>query len=359
MNRSEFLTAVTSKLDSGLSVQVASLPGWGSSRFFKDLEIAGRKLIKLDGNLMPFVEPTTAMIDDKLPTTFVIDHFDELLQKADKSLFNHLRSLRDIRKYHVTFVVLTSQRDNFRLDTEQLGSFHELVSESKFYFPACDQQETDEVVSNVLEKYSLKVSNDERDKIWQFSGGIPALIKSWLIRRDTDDVSQTARAQGSLQRVWRALPEIHQRQLIDLSNGETLEITKALTEWRIVENGQIISQALAKFVHDQTTTIPSSTTPIIAKFEHQLTKIEHLLFSCLNNNIGRVCDRDKLIAAAWPDDNAEGVSEEALDQAMSRLRKKMTDSGYQIITMKGRGFMLKMGSLITGKSHLSPYSSPD
>jgi len=58
---------------------------------------------------------------------------------------------------------------------------------------------------------------------------------------------------------------------------------------------------------------------------------------------GRVCSRDEIVEAVWPEASEEGVSDQAIDALVRRLRERLNevDSDHQyIITVRGHGFRL-------------------
>ena len=73
-----------------------------------------------------------------------------------------------------------------------------------------------------------------------------------------------------------------------------------------------------------------------------LTNQEFKLLSFLVKNPNRVASRDEIIQGVWSDTKTqEGVSNEALDQMVFRLRKKIEDepdNPKHLLTIKGRGF---------------------
>lgn len=63
----------------------------------------------------------------------------------------------------------------------------------------------------------------------------------------------------------------------------------------------------------------------------------------LHQHPGQVCDRDMVVQAVWPEAVGAGVSEQAIDALVRRLRDRLAelDSETQyIITVRGHGFRL-------------------
>ncbi|MEM7347090.1 MAG: FHA domain-containing protein [Chloroflexota bacterium] len=87
------------------------------------------------------------------------------------------------------------------------------------------------------------------------------------------------------------------------------------------------------YIHGQLLTPPLSTQ-------------QYQLLERLGEQPGRVYSRQEVIEAAWPDEAAEGVSDDAIDALVRRLRQRLAeiDSDYNfIVTVRGYGFRLDLG----------------
>jgi len=72
-----------------------------------------------------------------------------------------------------------------------------------------------------------------------------------------------------------------------------------------------------------------------------LSLAQYRLLELLSDNEGKVCSRDEVVQAVWPDDVEEGVSEQAIDALARRLRERLSelDPDHQyIVTVRGHGF---------------------
>lgn len=71
---------------------------------------------------------------------------------------------------------------------------------------------------------------------------------------------------------------------------------------------------------------------------------QYRLLELLYDSAGAVCTRDEVVEAVWPDAIGEGVSEQAIDALVRRLRDRLAevDPEHQyIITVRGHGFRLE------------------
>jgi DNA-binding response OmpR family regulator len=74
-----------------------------------------------------------------------------------------------------------------------------------------------------------------------------------------------------------------------------------------------------------------------------LSLAQYRLLELLYDAAGRVCSRDEIVEAVWPEASEEGVSDQAIDALIRRLRERIgeVDPDHQyIITVRGHGFRL-------------------
>jgi hypothetical protein len=72
-----------------------------------------------------------------------------------------------------------------------------------------------------------------------------------------------------------------------------------------------------------------------------LSLSQYRLLELLYDNEGRVCTRSEIIQAVWPDALEEGVSDQAIDALVRRLRERIRgiDPHHQyVVTVRGHGF---------------------
>jgi len=73
-----------------------------------------------------------------------------------------------------------------------------------------------------------------------------------------------------------------------------------------------------------------------------LSLAQFRLLELLDSAEGAVCSRDQVIDVVWPETQGIGVSEQAIDALVRRLRDRLAESddhGY-IVTVRGHGFRL-------------------
>jgi DNA-binding response OmpR family regulator len=76
-----------------------------------------------------------------------------------------------------------------------------------------------------------------------------------------------------------------------------------------------------------------------------LSLAQYRLLELLCDASGRVVSREEVVAAVWPEAVEEGVSEQAIDALVRRLRDRLAELGNDheyIVTVRGHGFRLAL-----------------
>jgi DNA-binding winged helix-turn-helix (wHTH) protein len=75
-----------------------------------------------------------------------------------------------------------------------------------------------------------------------------------------------------------------------------------------------------------------------------LSRAQFAFLALLAEQTGRVCSRGQVVSAVWPDDEAAGISDGAIDALVrrTRLRLREVDPNHQyVVTVRGYGFRLE------------------
>ncbi|GAB4549841.1 MAG: hypothetical protein OHK0023_14980 [Anaerolineae bacterium] len=125
----------------------------------------------------------------------------------------------------------------------------------------------------------------------------------------------------------------HQIHLIFLVSGATEPLMEDTSE---MQPGKIFldRQARRVFIGDKEI-LPPLSLP------------QYRLLEKLFDADGAICTRDEVVLAVWPDSNVEGVSEQAIDALVRRLRDRLAEidpDNQYIVTVRGHGFRLDQNS---------------
>lgn len=74
---------------------------------------------------------------------------------------------------------------------------------------------------------------------------------------------------------------------------------------------------------------------------------QYRLLELLFDANGGICTREDVVQVVWPDDESGGVSEQAIDALVRRLRDRISEFAAEdhqyIVTVRGHGFRLEQG----------------
>lgn len=74
-----------------------------------------------------------------------------------------------------------------------------------------------------------------------------------------------------------------------------------------------------------------------------LSLAQYRLLELLYEEPGRVFSRDEVVQTVWPEDDRDGISEQAIDALIRRLRERLAEvdpNTQYVITVRGHGFRL-------------------
>lgn len=75
-----------------------------------------------------------------------------------------------------------------------------------------------------------------------------------------------------------------------------------------------------------------------------VSRAQYDLLALLYGEPGRVYSRDDVVDAVWPEDERDGISEQAIDALARRLRERLAEADpdtQYVVTVRGHGFRLE------------------
>ncbi|MCB0169221.1 MAG: FHA domain-containing protein [Anaerolineae bacterium] len=193
----------------------------------------------------------------------------------------------------------------------------------------------------------------------------PLVKDRTVIGRESDSDIQIDDRQVSRRHAEIALTPDGYYVLRDLGskNGTFLNGQPVSHEPKLIRNGDEIGIALcakSTFVAEEATAPailgqykPGIRLDIAAKrvwvmgkeIDPPLSLAQHNLLELLYINSGKVVSRDQVVAVVWSEEEAEGVSEQAIDALARRLRERIAEidpNNKYVETVRGHGFRLNL-----------------
>jgi hypothetical protein len=243
----------------------------------------------------------------------MFDRFDVLAEAECPGLFSQLRALRDAHKYRLTYVV--ASRKPLDADNE----LAELFFAHSLWLGPLAESDAAWSIGQFVKRRGLGWNPETIQKIIQLSGGCPSFLRA---------VCEAHAAGVALEtKTLLAHPALKTRLAEFWSDAPTQD--------DLTLSGLSGHPFLAK-----ATATPTSPGEIDTS---NLTALENRLLAYLREHPNRVCEKDELVRAVWPEDKIyeTGIRDDSLAQLVRRLRKKIEvdDADPQLIqTVPGRGY---------------------
>ncbi|MBI2621405.1 MAG: winged helix-turn-helix domain-containing protein [Candidatus Levybacteria bacterium] len=303
-------------------------------------------------------------LEKELSLILLFDRFEEYVGVLEPVFFDHLRVLRDRAKYRFSCVFPLNRPLEDTVGTEIISSFYEFLVGNLVYLTLGDEKIREFRLSYLKKTTGKSVDKKVLDEVTKITGGLGKLwlvsIESCLNSNETMKQSNNLlgflmnqnRVRAVLDEIWSSLSPYEQGLLA--SSDQRLASSSELAHLEkvgLIKDGKITVPLLEAFAKDQ---IETKSQDIV--FDEQaneirkgeiiisegLTSSEFKLLKFMAQNSGKILERDEIINAVWADlSSTAGVSEQALDQLIFRVRKKIEENPNQpqhIQTVKGRGF---------------------
>ena len=294
--------------------------------------------------------------EKRYSVVFLFDRFDEYIPVLDPRFFSNLKILRNRAKYSFSCVFETTRPLEDILEPVFFSDFYEFLVGNSVYLPIFDAVGLPFRLS-YLEKITGKKTRPEIKKdVMSLCGGHGKLtrvsyelllsekkaedLKSFLISKN--------QVKGALFEIWSALTAEEQKILREKKTTEYLENVG------LVLKNNLTIPLLEEFLSDLPQTQKEELVFDAQKNEikkgqeiltEKLSPSEFRLLRFLIINRPRVCEKEEIIENVWTEAKTrEGVTDQALDQIIYRLRKKIENdpnNPQHIQTIKGRGYKVE------------------
>jgi hypothetical protein len=298
--------------------------------------------------------------EKEFTVVFSLDRFSDYIPEVSSQFFNNLKILRNRAKYRFSCIFAVNRPLEEILEPTLFSDFYDFVI-GNFVFIRLFDPVGMTFRFEYLEKTTGKKTNDAiKKELIELSGGhgkltrvcYEALLSEGYEGKIEDFLLKKSAVQGALYEIWASLlpsEQVFLKSFIKDDNNE--EIPQYFLDTGIIKSGKIQISLLARFIGSLSISstekieIDINTNEIVKggqPISELLSPSEFRLLLYLIQNKGRICTKDEIITAIWKDTKTqEGVTDQALDQIMYRLRKKIEidpNHPQYIQTLKGRGY---------------------
>lgn len=303
-------------------------------------------------------------LEKNLTLILLFDRFEEYVPMLTSEFFANLRVLRNRAKYHFSVVFSLNRPLEDLIEPILFADFFEYVAGRIIYLPALDKPGLDFRISHLEKVTGKKIDKKTLDKALSLTAGhgrLTILILEAILSLDNNvpenndqllDYFFTQRPiRSACFAIWNSLIPSEQQFFID-NNQEPIFLEKI----GLCYNGKVQIPIFEEFIKNNilnnkqksinNNIIFDENTNEIKKGEvvisDQLTSSEFKLFKFLLQNKDKIVGKEEIINVVWGEQKTTlGVTDQALDQLIFRLRKKIENnpnSPEHVLTVKGRGF---------------------
>ncbi len=301
-------------------------------------------------------------LEKKLNMVFLFDRFEDYILVLEDDFFANLRILRNRAKYKFSVVFSLNRPLEDTLEPTLMADFYEFVAGKIIYLSIYDKPGVDFRLSYLEKITHKKIDQTLLKDIFELTKGHSNLIR--LCAESMLSSSQSFKnklelrsflieqksVRSALFGIWNHLTPYEQKALV----SNNLQNLSHLENVELIKNGILSISLFGDYVKEKSSSLKETASIQINEvgeivkgdinFSDRLTALEFKLLKYFMENKDRVLEKEEIINAVWGDQKTVlGVTDQALDQLIFRLRKKIEDTPNQpryIQTIKGRGFRL-------------------
>ncbi len=303
--------------------------------------------------------------EKNLHIIFMFERFELYIPLLTDDFFVHIRSLRERAKYKFSVVFsLTRPLEDF-VEPATLADFYEFFAGNTVYTKVYDSIGTAFRISYLQQLAQKKLPEKTIQTLIDITGGHGKLVRLGCeaLLATSDKIPETKQEllafllpqktiQGALREIWAFLIPSEQQALKDCVQSKSCKIeTDVLEKLGLLDSSHTITIPLfteyvkAHTSQDKQTLTYDPSTDTIKKgslvLSEQLTGAEFRLLKYLLENSHTILTRETIITAVWKETaTTAGVTDQALDQLIFRVRKKIEEdpnNPTHLLTIKGRG----------------------
>ncbi len=281
---------------------------------------------------------------------FIIDNFSF----RNTELLQYLITLCqiDIKNINFLFVALESDFHKDITNLEDFGIFYENI----IHFNYLDLAEFMEWYEMNKKKYDKYLTIKEQKQLYTFTGGMIGMIKvimeNFKIRTSLEQTVETTAVKDYIGSVWDRFTGREKKIIKNIIKGTKVppyprEIAY-LKAHGLISKQNTITTGWFNYLIDQPvklnlTLIQTSIAWADLNISELLKPRDNKILLVLFNANGETLSRDNLAEVIWGENWHVDYSNWALDQSISRLRRKLKEIGMPDIikSAKGKGFYLE------------------
>lgn len=286
-----------------------------------------------------------------LPDIFFL-RFDRIKDAVTPEFYANLQGLRDACHRQLAYV-FTSYRSLDALCPEVFTRNSLTAFSQEVYIKPAKRKDIEIIYKIYNKKHTLSLSPQTEQALFNTVDGYVQYLQLALVLlheeskkiKDKENLleklTNDERVNLQSEELWETLTETEQKVLLKICKKEDLEEAERSQAKYLWDTGLISKDQIFSLLFDYY--LKHKEVDKTENGVNDFTKKENQLFSFLQNYSGEICERESIIEAVWPEVEALGVTDWAIDRLIARVRSKLEKqtSAFRIITVKTRGYKLQ------------------
>lgn len=290
--------------------------------------------------------------DGILPTIFFV-RFDRMKDVVTPEFFDNLQGLKDASHQKLSYV-FTSYRPLDVLAPHVFSKASLAMFAYNMFIQPAQKSDAETIYEFYTKRYKLNLPKTLKNALFELVDGYTQYLQLSLILlheskneyKTKDDLFKhlikDERITLQSEELWENLLDGEKETLLFVLKKHSFPKT---TNHSYLQDTGFFTKTGAKyqlfsplFQHYVENIVMTKSDDNSADF----SKKENVLFNYLRNNTDEICERESIIETVWPEVEALGVSDWAVDRLVARVRNKLKlqKATYKIQTIKTRGYKL-------------------
>lgn len=307
----------------------------------------------------------------------LFDEFDGIFSQIEPQVFVRMRALKDKHCAQLCYVTATDQLLEETRRERPAGEFCELFEGHTRHLAPLAEADARALVAHWAMQAGVEFSPEDINFVTERAGGHPGLLQTTcrVLNKSREEESWRPKVEGyervrerldsdpnvrlECAKLWSDLGKRDQDALLALSGDEGSSLAlDSLLEKGIVRrtaSGFIVfGKQFADFVQRQRLVrrleprgvridVEAGDVWVDGKLAPALTELEYKLLLLLYGNLGKICDKYKVVESVWGENYIDEVDDARIEKLVSRLREKIEPNAEEpryLLTVRGRGYKL-------------------
>jgi hypothetical protein len=319
------------------------------------------------------------VVSSGLKVVFFLGEFNEM-DFANTLFYNNLKSLWSKLHSKLCYIFLVREDITKNENNVKWSELNEAIFENIVYVSLRNDRDTDYLINVFSKEYSISPTDEEKQLIKKLCGGHPYMLRIALkviskhqhLIGKIGDLEKLLLGQYEFQTTCRiildTMQENHKTILKAIAQGKVAEESSELEFLKnlgiVTTNiegkqqifGKIFELAAAGSESKKQTFEDGDGNLILDQItgtillrgkaaDERFTRQEYSILSVLLQNPNKLYSRDDIGNILWGKDSYEKYSDWAIDQVMSKVRRKLAglETKTRMVTIRGRGYKLVLG----------------